>query len=102
LGTVGDFAIYRVEKRGITTQQVQVQLAAALNCQRSMVNLAALKDRQAVAAQYASVKGNPPPQVRGEKWSATHVGRLDRPLRPTDILANRFTLTLRDLSGWLN
>ena len=98
-GTTGAYAIYRVEKREVTTLQAQAQLAAALGYQRSALQFPGLKDRRSVATQYASVKGNPPPHIQGERWSATHAGRLDRPLYPTDIAGNRFTLTLRDLSA---
>jgi tRNA pseudouridine13 synthase len=98
LGQAGPYAIYRVEKRGITTHQVQMGMAATLNYRRSTINLPALKDRQSIAVQYASVKGNPPPRIQGQGWTAIHAGRLDRPLRPTDIAANRFVLTVRDLS----
>ncbi len=98
LDTAGVFAIYRVEKQGITTQQVKVRLATKLNLQHSAVRFPALKDRRAVTTQYLSIRGNPPASLRGQKWTATHAGRLARPLSPPDIVANRFTLTLRDLS----
>jgi tRNA pseudouridine13 synthase len=98
LGSAGPYAVYRVEKRGITTFQVQVRLAARLGYRRAAVNLPALKDRQSVAVQYATVKGTPPERIEGEKFTATLAGRLDRPLRPTDIKSNRFTITVRDLS----
>jgi tRNA pseudouridine13 synthase len=98
LGKAGPYAIYRVEKRGITTHQAQMGMAAILNHRRSTINFPALKDRRSIAIQYASVKGNPPSRIQGRGWTATHAGRLDRKLRPTDIAANRFVLTVRDLS----
>jgi tRNA pseudouridine13 synthase len=97
LDKAGSHAIYRVEKRAMTTHQVQIGMAAALNHRRSSIHFPALKDRRSIAIQYASIKGNPPPRIQGRDWTATHAGRLDRPLRPTDIAANRFVLTVRDL-----
>jgi len=96
--STGAYAIYRVEKRGVTTLQVQARLAAALGYQRSVVCFPALKDRRSIATQYASLKGNPPSQIKGDGFTATHAGRLDRPLRPTDISGNHFAITLRDLT----
>ena len=98
LAAAGPYAVYRVEKRGITTFQLQARLATRLGYRRSAINLPALKDRQSVAVQYATIKGSPPRRIDGDSFSATHVGRLDRPLRPTDIKCNRFTITLRNLS----
>lgn len=98
LATRGDYAIYQVEKRNITTHQAQNGIATALGYNRSAVQFPALKDRRSLATQYACIKGNPPPQIRGKGWRASFAGRLDRPLRPTDIAANRFVLTLRDLA----
>ncbi len=94
----GPYAILRVEKRDVTTAQVQAEMAAALGVPRSAVAFPALKDRRAYAIQHATVKGNPRPHLEGDKWHATRAGQLDRPLRPTDIAANRFAITLRDLS----
>jgi tRNA pseudouridine13 synthase len=97
LESAGSYAVYRVEKRGITTFQVQARLAARLGCPRSAIILPALKDRKSIAVQYATIKGTPPQRIQGERYSATLAGRLDRPLRPTDIESNRFTVTVRDL-----
>ena len=98
LGTSGAYAVYSVEKQNITTFQAQARLAAALGCARSAVQFAGLKDQRAVVSQHASIKGNPPEQINGDAFTATHAGRLDRPLRPSDIKSNRFAITLRDLA----
>ncbi len=98
LGTRGEYAVYRVEKRNITTFQAQARLADALGCARSAVQFAGLKDQRAVALQHASIKGNPPAQINGDAFMATHAGRLDRPLRSSDIKSNHFAITLRDLA----
>lgn len=98
LGTRGDYAIYEVTKQGITTEKAQQALARVAGCHPRAVRFPARKDRQAVAVQFASIKGNPPQRLVSEQVSATHAGRLDRPLQPTDIGANRFAITLRDLS----
>ncbi len=99
LSPSGDYAIYRVEKRDITTLQARTRLAASLGLKLSAVSFPALKDRHAVAVQHATIKGNPPAALQAEGVTATHQGRLHRPLQPTDIRGNRFAVTLRDLSA---
>lgn len=98
LSQTGSYAIYKVEKRGVTSLSVQVQIAARLNRARSDVQTPALKDKASVAIQYLSLKGTGPNQIDGDGFSAQFVGRSPRPLRPSDLSGNRFEVTLRDLS----
>jgi tRNA pseudouridine13 synthase len=44
------------------------------------------------------VRGTRPARLTGNGFQAQFLGRSSRPLRPADIVANRFTLVLRDLS----
>ena len=94
----GAFNLYRVEKRGVTTLEVQARLAAALCVPRSAVAFPALKDKDALATQYASVKDGGPRHVEGPGFAAKLIGRCARPLRPSDLKGNRFTVTLCDLA----
>jgi tRNA pseudouridine13 synthase len=95
----GAFAIYRVHKRGVTTLSVQAQMARALEVAQSDVVFPALKDKDAVATQHAAVRGVDCPQVAGDGFEACLLGHSLRPLAPSDILVNHFTVVLRDLSG---
>ncbi|HDQ73781.1 MAG TPA: tRNA pseudouridine(13) synthase TruD [Chloroflexi bacterium] len=97
LGEQGQFAVCRVRKKGVTTLSVQRQMARMLNVRQSAVNFPALKDKQAVAVQYAAVQGKAPDRIEGQGFEAECLGRTERPLTPADIVANRFTLVLRDL-----
>jgi len=106
----GRFAIYRVRKRGLTTLSVQARMARTLGLRRSDVVFPALKDKKAVTVQYAAVRGTGPARLthpprfgadtKGTKngFVAEFLGRSPRPLTPTDILANHFTIVIRDLS----
>jgi tRNA pseudouridine13 synthase len=98
LAPQGDFAIYRVEKRNVTTLRVQTHLAAQLNRRPVDVQAPALKDKKAVAIQYLCVRGTGPKELGGPGYRAHLVGRSSRPMRPSDLQGNRFTITLRDLS----
>jgi tRNA pseudouridine13 synthase len=93
----GPFAIYRVRKRGVTTLSVQAQMARALRVVQSDVVFPALKDKGAVAVQHATVRGTGPARLTGDGFEAEFLGRSARPLTPGDIVANRFSIVLRDL-----
>lgn len=95
----GEFGVYRVRKRGVTTLSVQAQMARELGVAQSDVVFPALKDKDAVAVQHAAARGTGPTRVAGKGFTARFLGRVPRPLTPSDILTNRFTLVLRDLSA---
>jgi tRNA pseudouridine13 synthase len=94
----GSFAVYRVRKRGVTTLRVQAQMARALGVGQSAVVFPALKDKDAIAVQHVAVRGTGPAQLAGDGFVAQFLGRSPRPLAPADVVANRFTVALRDLS----
>nr|MBC7245130.1 tRNA pseudouridine(13) synthase TruD [Chloroflexota bacterium] len=94
----GVYTLYRLYKRGITTLQAQTQLASLLGVPRSAVAFPALKDKNAQATQYGTVKGSHPSQVQGAGFRVERVGMSVRPLSPRDLIGNRFTIVLRDLS----
>jgi tRNA pseudouridine13 synthase len=95
----GAYTLYRVHKVARTTLEVQAALARALGCRLAAVHFPALKDRQAVAEQYTSVRAVGPEELRGDGWVARRVGRAHRPLRSGDLRGNRFTAVLRDLAA---
>ncbi len=94
----GPYALYRIRKREITTLEVQARLAQMLRLPLSAVSFPALKDRDAVAVQYATVRGTGPDYLSGPEFTAQRVGRISRPLTPSDLVGNRFVATVRDLS----
>ncbi len=94
----GRYALYRAHKRALTTIELQHRLAAALNLPPSAVTFPALKDRQAIAVQFGTVRGAGPRRVSGAGFTAERVGWLERPLSPRDVAGNRFAVTLRDLA----
>ena len=98
LSPEGDFAIYRVEKEEVTTLKVQIHIAAQLGRRNADVQAPALKDKHATATQYLAVRGTGPAELSGPGYHAQFVGRSRRPLRPGDLMGNRFTVTLRDLA----
>ncbi len=96
----GPYALFRVEKRNLTTLEAQVRLAKRLGLPPSAIRFPALKDKVAVAVQHCTVKvgkGRVLNQIHGSGFSATLVGFLPRPLGPKDLWGNHFTVVLRDI-----
>jgi hypothetical protein len=98
LGERGQFAVCRVCKQGVTTLSVRRQMARIPNVHQSAITFPVLKDKQAIAVQYATVQGQAPKRMAGPGFEAEFLGRTERPLTPADITANRFTLILCDLT----
>jgi tRNA pseudouridine13 synthase len=99
LTSSGAYTVYQVEKQDITTLRVQTHIATQLRRRLADVQAPALKDKKAVATQYLYVRGGGPPELEGPGYRAHLVGRSPRPLRPSDLTGNRFTITLRDLTA---
>lgn len=110
-GSSGGYAIVRVSKRGFTTLDVQEQLAAALKIGRQHIAFPALKDKDSVAVQHASVALGPArmrdPEradwparstADGSRFAVTYAGRSMRALQATDLAGNAFSIIVRDLA----
>ena len=92
----GLIPLYRVEKRLIDTLHLERALSAAL---KSRVSFAGMKDKMAVAVQYAtptSTRAERPKVIEGTNFRAELVGYTRRPVGLGMIRGNRFRVTLRD------
>ena len=97
----GPYALYRVEKRNITTLEAAQILSHALKVKPSDIAFPALKDKVAVAIQHCTVKisASPiPKEIKTTAIAAKLLGHLDRPLSPKDLAENKFTVTVRGIS----
>ncbi len=94
----GPYAYYRVEKSNRTTIAVRDAMAAQLKVTPSALVFPALKDKSAIAVQYASVRKRAAEEVRGKGYAAQRVAWGSRALRPGDLDGNHFTVVSRDLS----
>ncbi len=93
----GVYALYRVEKRGVTTPTVERRLARELHRRPATIHFPGLKDKRAVAIQYVTVKGGGPERVEGRGFTAQRVGHSAERLQPAHLVGNQFTVTVRDL-----
>jgi len=98
LARSGPWAVYRVQKVGKTTLNVQIRLASELGLGRGQVIFPALKDKNAAAVQHLSLPAGLPAELGGEGYVGKRIGYLDRPLTPTDLVGNRFSLCVREIS----
>jgi tRNA pseudouridine13 synthase len=90
------FPVYRVVKQRIDTFHLERELSAILGSRMKFVGL---KDKKAVAVQYASptsLNSATPHVVERENFSAELVGYLSRPISGADIAGNHFRVILRD------
>jgi tRNA pseudouridine13 synthase len=99
----GQHAIIRIRKRNVTTLHVQERLAAVLHIGKERITFPALKDKEAIATQYASIAGALSADLaaidlQGEGFEIERVGRAARALQPADLRGNRFKIVVRDLS----
>ncbi len=92
----GLLPLYRIEKRLIDTPHLEREMSESL---KSRVSFAGMKDKKAVAVQYAtptSTRGERPASVVGASFRADLVGYVERPVSRGMIHGNRFRVVLRD------
>jgi len=97
LAEAGPWAVYRVRKVGCTTLEVQTRLAAQLGLARRQVIFPALKDKEAMAVQFATLPAQAPPHLQGPGFEAQRVGYRATPLSPGDLQGNAFEIVVRHL-----
>jgi tRNA pseudouridine13 synthase len=94
----GEFALYRLSKRGLGTLEVVDAIARRCHLPRSAFSYGGLKDRHADTVQWLCIQG-PPLNLKQTNFQLSYAGQTDRPLQSADITGNFFRITLRDLSA---
>ena len=102
LDPAGKHSVFRIRKRDATTLQVQESLALLLHVGKEQVTFPALKDKDAIATQFVSVAWSPqaalPSLAPSAAFSIERVGATLRPLQPSDLRGNAFSIVVRDLA----
>lgn len=91
------FALFRVEKQGLTTIKAAMLLALKLGVSPKNVSYAGLKDKQALTVQYFTVKNSKGLSFTTSNLRARFLGWVDKPLKSGMITANEFEITVRGL-----
>ncbi|MEM0465025.1 MAG: tRNA pseudouridine(13) synthase TruD [Pyrobaculum sp.] len=94
---VGGWTWIHVVKRNVDTIRLMIRLAKALGVSPREVSVGGIKDTRAVASHIISVRGAVKglPEVPGVKFLG--MWSMDRPMSPSEIYGNRFTIVLRDV-----
>lgn len=95
----GPFALYRLEKTGWTTPDALAAVRRRWKIDARRVSYGGLKDRHAHTIQYFTILHGPARRLNHERIVVEHIGQFSEPYSSDRIIANRFDITLRGLSG---
>jgi tRNA pseudouridine13 synthase len=96
-GAAGDYALYRLEKRGWSTPDALAALRRRWKLSPRRLSYGGLKDRHASTVQYLTVFHGPRRDLHHHDVAVKYLGQVAAPYTSRDIAANRFRLTVRDL-----
>ena len=97
-GKTGDFAFYRLEKRGWTTPDALQIIQRRWKMDTRRVSFGGLKDRHAETAQYLTIYRGPQRKLTHPNLQVTYLGQAPEAYASEHIEANRFVVTVRALT----
>ena len=95
----GDYRVYNVTKRGLTTGEVLQSMAKAASVDPKEVCFTGQKAREGVSGQVVSILGGEEVRLNEPELAIRQIGRLDRHLETGDVTSNAFEVVVRDMSG---
>lgn len=98
----GEHILLKIEKRGLTTEEVAKALARSVNKPLKLISYAGLKDRQALCTQWFSIHAPGEQiegvgQLHGSGWRVIDHTRHNKKLRPGSLAGNHFVVTLNEV-----
>ena len=93
----GDYRIYRVTKRKLTSPEAAKILALEAGVEQADVGLAGWKDRQGITIQHMSVPGGRPVRIQSQELKIETIGFASEGLDGSFSRGNAFELTVRGL-----
>ena len=97
-GSQGEYALYRLRKRGLGTLEAVEQIQRRWDLPRRRLAWGGLKDKYAVTTQFLTIHRGPHRGLHQGPVSLEYLGCVERPFQPSDIRGNRFDLVLRALT----
>ncbi|STX29962.1 hydrogenase [Legionella beliardensis] len=100
----GEHILIKIEKHGLTTEEVVKSLSRLINKPVKAISYAGLKDRQAVAIQWLSIHA-PGEVISGIEtlqdsgWKILALTRHNKKLKPGFLAGNHFKIKLRNLTN---
>ena len=98
-GPEGPFAFYRLEKRGWTTPDALSAVRRRWNLHINRIAWGGLKDRHAATIQYLTIYRGPRRDFRQSTVHLQYLGQVAEPYSASAIIANRFSIIVRDLKS---
>lgn len=95
--STGSFGLYRLTKTSLGTPEAIDAILQKWNLARWQVAYAGLKDKHALTRQYVTMKGGPRQGLRQTNLELEYLGQVPEPIHAKDIVANAFTIVLRDM-----
>jgi tRNA pseudouridine13 synthase len=95
----GPFALYRLEKRGWSTPDALAAVRRRWGVEPRRLSYGGLKDRHAVTVQYLTIRHGPHRNLTHQGVTLTYLGQAAEPYTSAHIRANRFRVTLRDMTA---
>ena len=100
LKDAGKYAIYKLKKINMNTEQAIEYLCERLHVQRTNINYAGAKDKNAITTQYISIfKDNGKSGYDGKNMQIAFAGFSDEPLSLGSLKGNMFEIIVRDLEN---
>lgn len=99
----GEHILLKIEKKGVTTEEVVKSLSRLINKSPKLISYAGLKDRQALTTQWISIHA-PGEEIEGvgvlqaPGWKVIEHTRHNKKLRPGYLSGNEFMIRLRDIT----
>jgi tRNA pseudouridine13 synthase len=93
----GEFALYRLTKRGLGTPEAISAVVERWKLPRIQFSFGGLKDRHAVTTQYLTIHHGPRRGLRQTNLDLEYLGRSQRAFGPADFRGNRFRIVMRSM-----
>jgi tRNA pseudouridine13 synthase len=94
----GPFALYRLEKRNLNTLDALHFVRRRWKIDGQRISFGGLKDRHAQTIQYFTIFHGPERQLNQTGLHVEYLGRTAEPFTSKNIRANRFRITIHNLS----
>ncbi|QJA06230.1 tRNA pseudouridine(13) synthase TruD [Thermosulfurimonas marina] len=93
----GEFALYRLRKKGLTTWDVLGEVARRLRLRQDLLGYGGLKDRHALSHQFVTIPHGPRRDLHGEGWHLEYLGQVTAPMKKSRLKGNFFEITVREV-----
>lgn len=96
-GAHGPYAFYRLDKEGWTTPDAAAFIRRRWRLAPNRIACGGLKDRHAWTRQFITISDGPRRGLRQHGLVLDYLGQVPHAYSSTDLIGNRFRLSLRDL-----